>query len=100
MAKKATPSPNGADGADRGDLTTTSEGQSLTSEIDKGIGDTKTTKLDDIDEDDCVIEALGEFVRAWRRRFLVKMEPKFLPEYWGVENRVVNSTRLSFTHIA
>lgn len=37
------------------------------------------------------IRALGAFVRTWRRRFVDRMQPRFLPAYWRVDNRVINS---------
>jgi hypothetical protein len=35
--------------------------------------------------------ALEEFVRAWRRHFLERMSPRFLPPHWDVNSRVANS---------
>jgi hypothetical protein len=38
------------------------------------------------------LDALESFVRDWRRHFLETMAPQHLPSYWGVHNRVVNSS--------
>lgn len=38
------------------------------------------------------VEALGGFVRRWRRHFLSCMQPLHLPPNWNVDSKVTNST--------
>ncbi len=37
------------------------------------------------------VEDLAEFIRMWRRWFLEKMQPKFMPKGWSVDHRVDRS---------
>jgi len=37
------------------------------------------------------IDDLGEFIKMWRRRFVDKLKPKFLPKGWSVDHRIDRS---------